>query len=263
MRAPRLLGKAAVMSTQPRDMDERTWWDFWNGSYRAQEQLDATCSELFQHAATVVNDFTRHGTARVLEIACGTGALARQLVYASYHGLDLSPGAIEVARQKAEETQSPREGSLPSFEAADFHEWPLPPEPFDVVLCVDAISAFRDQALVMRKMKEALHPRGKLVLTTVNPFVYNRIRRSAAQPLETGPVSRWLSRGELHALVTSAGLTIERSYTIMPRGNLGILRLLNARRLNQAFGPRVAAVLRRLKEEAGIGQYRVLVAHKN
>jgi len=251
-----------VTSVQPRDMDERTWWDFWNGSYRAQDKLDETSSELFQRAAAVVNEFTRNRSARVLEIACGTGAFSRHLMFSSYHGLDLSPGAIEVARQKAQQTPSPGGRSLPTFEAADFHEWPLPPESFDVVVCVDAISAFRDQALVMRKMKDGLRPSGKLILTTVNPFVYNRIRRSAAQPLEVGPVSHWLSRRELHELITSAGLIIERSYTIMPRGNLGVLRVINSRRLNQAFGPAAAAALRRLKEKTGIGQYRLVVARK-
>jgi 2-polyprenyl-3-methyl-5-hydroxy-6-metoxy-1,4-benzoquinol methylase len=243
-------------------MDEKTWWDFWNGSYRAQA-LDETCSELFARAAAIVNEFTRKGPARVLEIACGTGVLARQLVFSSYHGLDLSPGAIEAARQKAQQAPTANNRTSPTFEVADFHEWPLPPEAFDVVVCVDAVSAFRDQALAVRKMKDSLRPSGKLILTTVNPFVYHRIRRSAAQPLEVGPVSHWLPRRELHGLITSAGLIIERSYTIMPRGNLGILRVINSRRLNQAFGPSVAAALRRLKEKLGIGQYRLVVARKH
>jgi hypothetical protein len=81
--------------------------------------------------------------------------------------------------------------------------------------------------------------------------------------LENGPVSHWLSRRELHGLIQQAGLTMERSYTIMPRGNMGLLRIINSSRLNEVFGPRAAAMFRRLKEWAGLGQYRVVIARKN
>jgi len=80
--------------------------------------------------------------------------------------------------------------------------------------------------------------------------------------LENGPVSHWLSRDELHALVKQAGLTLERSYTIMPRGNVGLLRLINAPRVDRALGRRGAAIFRRLKEQVGLGQYRVVLARK-
>src|SRR5208282_6840248 len=80
-----------------RDMDERSWWDLWNTSYRTNDENNA---ELFARAAAAVNSITRHGSWRVLEIACGTGALSRLLVYSSYHGLDISAAAIEIARQK-------------------------------------------------------------------------------------------------------------------------------------------------------------------
>ena len=77
-----------------------------------------------------------------------------------------------------------------------------------------------------------------------------------------GSVNRCLSRGELHRLIGQAGLRIEGSFTIMPRGDLGILRMINSRRLNQMFGPRMAAILKGLKERVGLGQYRVVVARK-
>ena len=49
------------------------------------------------------------------------------------------------------------------------------------------------------------------MLTTINRFVYDRIRRTAAVRFESGPVSHWLSRAELRALIMQAGLTIEHS----------------------------------------------------
>jgi SAM-dependent methyltransferase len=152
--------------------------------------------------------------------------------------------------------------SRPTYEAADFHEWAIPSELFDVVISVDAISCFRDQLFVLRKMAQVLRNDGRVVLTTVNPLVYKRIRRSGGVRLENGPVSHWLTRAELHRLVAEAGLVLERSYTIMPRGNIGVLRVINSRRLNDTLGPAFAAVLRRLKEQTGLGQYRVIIARK-
>jgi len=243
-------------------MDERTWWDFWNKSYRTRDNNDAVSSELFERAAAVINELTQTEGCRVLEVACGAGALSRLLTYSSYHGLDISPAAIEIARQKAKSIQQSKGASPPTYEVADFHDWPLPPDPFEVVVCVDAIMCFRDQRLAIRKMAQSLRPEGRLVLTAINPFVYQRIRRTPTTPLQSGPVSHWLSGRELHALIKSAGLTIELSWTIMPRGNRGILRLINAHRLNRAFGPRCEAAFQRLKERVGLGQYRVVIARK-
>ena len=243
-------------------MDEKSWWDLWNTSHRANDNNDEVSSELFGRAAAVINGITRAGSYRMLEIACGAGSLSRRLVYSSYHGLDISSAAIELARRKSELTPAPAGASAPTYEAADFHDTPLRVEPFDIIVCVDAISCFRDQQFCLKKMAQSLRTGGHLVLTTVNPFVYDRIQRTQTVRLESGPVSHWLSRGELHSLITRAGLKIDHSYTIMPRGNLGILRIINSRRLNKIFGSRVAAFLRRLKEIVGLGQYRVLIARK-
>ena len=245
-----------------REMDEKSWWDLWNTSYRKKDDNDAISGELFERAAAAVNGITRNSNCRVLEIACGTGTLSRMIAFSSYHGLDISPAAIEIARQKSANISLPASSAPPTYEAADFHEWPLPEQAFDVAVCIDAISSIRDQAGAMAKMARSLRPGGHLVLATINRYVYDRIQRSPTVRLESGPVSHWLSRNELHTLIRQAGFTIERSSTIMPRGNLGILRFVNSRRLNEVFGPRFASVLRRLKESVGLGQYSVVVAHK-
>jgi SAM-dependent methyltransferase len=143
--------ESTPISDQPRDMDERSWWDFWNVSYRAQDDCDTTSGELFAHVVGLLHQVSPQ-VGRMLEVACGTGTLSRQLEFSSYHGLDISPAAIEIARQKADVLRLPRGTNRPTYEAADFHDWPLPPEPFDVVMCVDAVSCFRDQAYVLRKM---------------------------------------------------------------------------------------------------------------
>lgn len=245
-----------------RKMDEKSWWDLWNTSYRAKDNFDVVSSELFSRAAAAINAITRKESSRVLEIACGTGSLSRILVYSSYHGLDISAAAVEIARERSAQVAFPTGTKPPSYEVADVCLWSTPVQSFDVVVCVDAISSIRDQQLAMTKMAESLRPGGRLILTAINRFVYDRIRRSSSVKLENGPVSHWLTRGELHDLVSKAGLTIERSKTIMPRGNMGILRIVNSNRLNYSLGSRVAGVLRRAKEEMGLGQYSLVVARK-
>lgn len=248
------------VTDRTREMDERAWWDLWNSSYRSEDNKDEIATELFTRAAAVVNEATKVGGCSVLEIGCGTGSLSRLLNYSSYHGLDISPAAIDIARSKVHLIPD-REGvNPPTYEAVDFHDCALPANQFDVVVCVDAVAYFRDQPFALKKMAQNLRASGSLVLTTINPFVYHRIRRTQTRPLQEGSISHWLSRHELRALIESAGLTIERSYTIMPRGNKGILRLVNARRINQVLGTRGAARFGRLKEQAGLGQYQVVVA---
>lgn len=254
--------KPPQTTDQTREQDERVWWDLWNRTHRAGDDAGETASELFSRTAAVINGFTKAGDFRLLEIGCGGGSLSRLLSYSTYHGLDISPAAIDIAREKAQATGRPAGAAFPTYEAADFHDWPLPPDPFDMAVCVDAVAYFRDQPFALRKMAESLRSSGMLVLTTINPFVYHRIRRTQNAPLQEGAVSRWLSRSELHAFIEDAGFTIERSFSLMPRGNGGMLRLINARRVNRAFGPRSSAALRRMKEKVGLGQYRLVVARK-
>jgi 2-polyprenyl-3-methyl-5-hydroxy-6-metoxy-1,4-benzoquinol methylase len=251
---------ASPMIDRSGEMDEKSWWDFWNVSYRSQDDGGEIPTELFDRTSAIVARVGPSGGGHVLEIACGAGALSRRLTYTSYYGLDISPAAIDVAREKSEAMRPAVNAT--TYEAADFHDWLLPPRPFDVTLCVDAVAYFRDQAAALKKMAHSLCPNGVLVLTTINPFVYHRIQRTAKSPLREGAISRWLTKRELHRLIESAGLAVEHSFTIMPRGNLGFLRIVNARRLNHMFGIRGADFLKRVKEQIGLGQYRVVVARK-
>ena len=132
---------------------------------------------------------------------------------------------------------APPGASPPTYEVADFHEWPLPEQPFDVVVCIDAIACFRDQPFAMNKIAQSLRIGDLWCSRRSIDFVYGRIQRTPMVRFESGPVSHWLSRGELRALIKQAGLKIERFYTIMPRGNLGILRSINSPQLNDLFGP--------------------------
>jgi ubiquinone/menaquinone biosynthesis C-methylase UbiE len=111
---------------------------------------------------------------RVLDLACGTGVVAR---YAARRvespgrvtGVDLSPGMIGVAR------------SLPAPDGAPI-EWiegsalaiPLPDASVDVVLCQQGLQFFPDKALALQEMHRVLGRGGRLALSVWSSTgVYN------------------------------------------------------------------------------------------
>lgn len=105
---------------------------------------------------------------RVLDVACGTGVVAR-LVAArlaptgTVAGLDLNPGMLAVARSVT-----------PSDMAIEWHEasaeaMPLPDDAFDVVLCQLGLQFMPDKVAALREMRRVLAPRGRLILNVPGP----------------------------------------------------------------------------------------------
>lgn len=97
---------------------------------------------------------------RVLDVACGTGTLAREssaLVGASgsVAGLDVMPGMLEVAKQISPNIIW-REGSA--------EELPFPDQSFDVVVCQFGLMFFRDRIKALREMLRVLIPGGRLAV---------------------------------------------------------------------------------------------------
>lgn len=97
---------------------------------------------------------------RVLDVACGTGILARQLATrvgpsGSVVGLDVTPGMIEVARQVAPDL----EWKLGAAEAL-----PFPDQAFDGVVSQFGLMFFPDRVRSLREMLRVLAPGGHLAL---------------------------------------------------------------------------------------------------
>ncbi len=105
---------------------------------------------------------------RVLDVACGTGVVARLAAErvgdtGAVAGLDLNPGMLAVARSVA-----------PSDMAIDWHEanaeaMPLPDGSFDVVLCQIGLQFVPDKPAALREMRRVLAPGGRLVINVPGP----------------------------------------------------------------------------------------------
>jgi len=144
------------------------------------------------------------GGMRVLDVGCGTGALALRLVErdAMVVGVDASEGMIEVAKRKAED----REGL--DFRLAPAEALPLEDDSFDLAISSIAFHHFEDAAAalgeVMRVLKRGcafyvcdMCGEGLLGRASLR---YGRI---------VGTDYRYYSRRELSELMGSAGFVMQ------------------------------------------------------
>jgi SAM-dependent methyltransferase len=97
----------------------------------------------------------------VLDLCCGVagpGRFITQELGCSYLGVDLSSGAIAIARSRA------RARDLPCrFEVSRIP--PIPPGPFDVVLLLETMLAFRDKQALLREISRTLTTGGRFAFT--------------------------------------------------------------------------------------------------
>lgn len=105
---------------------------------------------------------------RVLDVACGTGIVARlasQQVAptGTVTGLDVNPGMLAVAR-----SVTPTDMSIEWCESSA-EEMSLPDEAFDVVICQMGLQFMTDQLSALREMRRVLVPGGRLILSVPGP----------------------------------------------------------------------------------------------
>ncbi|MGQ4659492.1 methyltransferase domain-containing protein [Lysobacter sp. F6437] len=105
---------------------------------------------------------------RVLDVACGTGVVARLAspqvgVSGRITGLDVNPGMLAVARS-----------ATPADMAIEWHEasaeaMPFPDASFDVVLCQMGLQFMTDKPAALGEMRRVLMPGGRLLLNVPGP----------------------------------------------------------------------------------------------
>ncbi|HEY1407303.1 MAG TPA: methyltransferase domain-containing protein [Promineifilum sp.] len=106
---------------------------------------------------------------RVLDVACGTGIVARLAARqvgagGTVAGLDVNPGMLAVAR-----SVTPAELSIEWYESGA-EEMPLPDEAFDVVLCQMGLQFMTDKPAALKEMRRVLAAGGRLFLNAPGPM---------------------------------------------------------------------------------------------
>ncbi len=102
---------------------------------------------------------------RVLDVACGTGIVARGAAAqigttGAVTGLDLNPGMLNVARARPTPF-----GAAVTWVEGSALAMPLPDAAFDAVLCQQGVQFFPDQSAGLREMHRVLVPGGRVLLS--------------------------------------------------------------------------------------------------
>lgn len=102
---------------------------------------------------------------RVLDVACGTGIVARLVAEkagksGSVVGVDLNTGMIEVARRNA-----PTGGADIEWHQGDVTALPFPDASFDIAFCQQGLQFFPDKLAALKEIRRVLASGGTLILT--------------------------------------------------------------------------------------------------
>jgi ubiquinone/menaquinone biosynthesis C-methylase UbiE len=104
---------------------------------------------------------------RVVDVACGTGIVARIAAMrvgptGAVVGIDLNTGMLSVARSVA--STEPRSGGPLQWQEASADKLPLADGSFDIVYCQLGLQFFADRAAALREMRRVLDTEGRLAL---------------------------------------------------------------------------------------------------
>ena len=196
------------------ELDRQQGWQLEESSAEAYERYLVPL--LFAPGAEYLIELAGLGTGeRVLDVACGTGIVARRAAErlgsgARVVGLDINEGMFEVARKVSSEAH-------PEIEwlQGDVTAMPFADDAFDVVFCQQALQFFPDRSVALREMHRVLAPKGRLALSVLRSTEHNPGYRLLADSLErhvgadAGSMMRSpfssLSADELRELIAGAG----------------------------------------------------------
>jgi SAM-dependent methyltransferase len=155
----------------------------------------------------------------VLDVACGTGIVARSVAdrldgAGTVTGVDLNPGMLTVARRVRPDL---------TWQQGDVADLPFPDASFDSVLCQMALMFFPDRGAALREMTRVARTGGRVVLAVpaalddqpaYRPFVEAAVR-SAGADARTLLGAYWACGDlvELCDLMASAGLEVVDTWT--------------------------------------------------
>ena len=129
---------------------------------------------------------------RVLDVACGTGIVARQAApsvgaQGQVVGLDLNPAMLGVARSRPAPS-----GAAIKWQEGNAMALPFPEGSFDVVLCQHGLQFFPDRDGAVREMHRVLTPGGRAIVIVLQSLaqhpVFEALMESVARNLSL-PVS--------------------------------------------------------------------------
>jgi hypothetical protein len=124
------------------------------------------------------------------------------------------------------------------------------------------ISHVEDQPKYVNRAADVLKKNGYFIVTTGNKFVMDRLGNVGWNKYPPEHIEKELTGGQLKKLL-SPRFRVLKTSTIIPHGQLGILRMINSRKLNRAIAAVVSQErLDNWKERAGFGWQMIFLAQK-
>ena len=195
-------------------MGEHSGWQLSGNAPEAYERY--IIPALFgEWAQDLVETAALRGGERVLDLACGTGVVARYAASVvgrtgQVVGVDVNEGMLSMAR-----TVPPPPGTAMTWQQGDAAALPLPTAAFDVVLCQQGLQYFPQRAAALQEIARVLVPGGRLALSVWRPLERQPFFVALVAALEAhlnaevaAPLRMAFTLGdaeELRGLVTAAG----------------------------------------------------------
>jgi 2-polyprenyl-6-hydroxyphenyl methylase / 3-demethylubiquinone-9 3-methyltransferase len=134
------------------------WWDP-EGEFRPLHDLNPARLDYIEARAGLAGR-------RVLDVGCGGGLLAEGMARrgARVTGIDLAPGALEVARLHALESGIAVDYRQVAAESLADAE----PASFDLVTCLEMLEHVPDPPSIMAALARLVRPGGDIVCSTIN-----------------------------------------------------------------------------------------------
>lgn len=148
-------------------------------------------------------------TARVLDVACGTGEFAHILVAENPNqamvGVDISEKMLAIAQQKCDGYPNV------AFQVASASALPFADNSFDVAVSANAFHYFDQPEFALVEMKRVLKPDGKVVIIDwCRDYVVCQICDSLLKLFDPAH-KKCYSQAEFHQLLQNAGFKIQRT----------------------------------------------------
>ena len=233
--------------------EQRAFHDDWNIRFRSGDYSEIK-GDVGHRAIKVIEYLSALDLAspEILEVGCGTGWLSERLCnYGLVTAIDLSPEAIEIAKRRNIEAK---------FIADDFYSHEFDKSSYDLIVCNDVLFNIPDQEIFVEHLAKLQKAGDVLIATTINKFVFER--RDDVDPPDLGKPRDWLSISDTKRLL-SPFYDVLKTETVDPKGNQGVLRLVNSTKVNKILGKIFSpSLIRRAKERLGLGAGVVILARR-
>lgn len=177
-------------------------------------QLATVYDRRWQHYITKTLLFLKQwaqipASARVLDLACGTGEFERLLLQESpdqlITGVDISEQMLAIAHQKLKPYPNV------SLQLATASDLPFADRSFDVIVSANSFHYFDNPELALKEMKRVVKPGGKVViLDWCKDYFVCRVCDALLQRFDPAH-QQCYTQAEFHHLLNTAGFKIQQA----------------------------------------------------